>query len=425
MQSIIATGRKDADFDLFCRRTQMAETFANLPPEAMRTLFLTDFYPEFWKLAGVAQRKTKFAEDEKNTSRQILERARQEQNPVRQQYFALSLLIFGELREAQSLINQNLWSYQIRQDFEAFVNWRKVTDEFPPPQRRALIARNMQIAAFLQEKYSELIKKYSQAVINEETCPRVEDYKIWFCWLQGEETMPLSIRCSYNSRKQNAGHYKIVFIDEKNFSNYVDIAPHILDKFKAGKISRTHFSDILRVNLLERHGGLWLDGTIFVTEPLENHKDLLERVFFTTKGVRDKDIKDRWSSSPTFSRWSPATLGTTVHHNPLFAFTKEFFEEYLRDFDKFIDYILLDFMVDLAYENIPVVKKFIDDVPFNNSGFCFTWDYRNSPYVTHPFDKIFNDTFLYYLSWKDPIDMKTPGTVFRELQRRYAPETII
>ena len=142
-----------------------------------------------------------------------------------------------------------------------------------------------------EKKYSALIQKYSQAVIDEKTCPRVrqEDYQIYFCWLQGKENLPPIIRCCYNSLKRNAGSYKIVFIDEKNFSNYVDIAPHIMDKFRAGKITRTHFSDILRVNLLERHGGLWLDSTILVTEPLEKHKDFWQMNYFTKKICHDKN----------------------------------------------------------------------------------------------------------------------------------------
>ena len=96
LQALIATGRKDADFDLFCRKVQMAENFLNLPPEAMKQIYLADFYLEFWKLVGEAHRVTKFAEEEKNFSQQILERARQENNPVRRQYFILSLLLYAD-----------------------------------------------------------------------------------------------------------------------------------------------------------------------------------------------------------------------------------------------------------------------------------------------------------------------------------------
>lgn len=371
-------------------------------------------------MANEYQRVTKFAEEEKNISRQILEQAKRETNPFRRQYFALLLIVFGELQEAQRLMDYSLWSQQLRQDFDTFAKWLRVANTPLIPQLREAIARNEQIFYSMQEKYSALIKKYSQAVINEKTCPPVKDYQIYFCWLQGEENLPPIVRCCYNSLKQNAGRYKIVFIDEKNFSNYVDIAPHIIDKFRAGKISRTHLSDILRINLLERHGGLWLDATILVTEPLENHKELLERYYFSQKFFHECDIRNPYSQFISYGRWTTGIQGTTILRNPLFAFGKELFNICLRDFDSFIDYYLIDFIIALAYENIPVVKKEIDDVPINHINIYTAEEHLNEPYANYPFDKILKGTFLHRLSYKRQLDMTKPDTVFREIQRRYS-----
>ena len=420
LQALIAAAGKDSDFDLFRRRVQMAENFSRLPLDAMKTIYLTDFYTDFWRLAGEAHRRTKFAEEEKNISRQIVEQARAEKNPVRRQYFALALLAFGEFTEAQRLIDLNLCPFQLRQDLETFAKWTQILNTNLPPQIRAAIARNEKIFDFLQEKYSALIKKYSRAVINAETCPPVEDYQIYFCWLQGEENLPPIVRCCYNSLKQNAGHYKIVFVDEKNFSDYVDIAPHIMDKFRAGKISQAHFSDILRVNLLERYGGLWLDSTILVTEPLENHKDLLDRYFFTQRFHKEKSIRNKFSVHISFGRLAGFALGTSVIHNPLFVFVKELLNDYWLNFDKLIDYLLVDFAILLAYENIPAVTKIFDDLPINNEEIYFIQNHLNAPYAAYPFDKVLGDTFLHKLSWKIPLDMTRDDTVFREIQRRYS-----
>ena len=236
--------------------------------------------------------------------------------------------------------------------------------------------------------------------------------------------MPPIVRCCYNSLKQNAGHYKIVFIDEKNFSEYVDIEPHILDKFRAGKISRTHFSDILRVNLLERYGGLWLDATILVTEPLENHKNLLERYFFTQRFHKEKSIRNKFPDHITFGRWASHIQGTSVLHNPMFVFEKEFYNAYWHDFDRIVVYYLIDFMMALAYENIPAVTKIFDDLPINNTEVYFVSSHLNDSYAEYPFDKILQDNFLNKLGWRSSLDTTRDDTVFREIQRRYAPETI-
>ena len=424
LQGLIAAGRQDADFDLFCRRVYMTENFSSLKPNALNHLYLADFYTDFWKLAGDAHRTTKFADQEKNIAQQLLDRLNREQNPVRRQYLALALIIFDKLQEAQKFIDQRLWPPQLKADFATFIAWHNITHNPVLPKTRAKFLRNKQIFAFLQQKYSALIEKFSQATLDD--CPRVEqdDYQIYFCWLQGEAHLPPIIRCCYNSLKQNAGRYKIVFLDEKNFSQYVDIAPHIMDKFRAGKITRTHFSDILRINLLDQYGGLWLDSTILVTEPLENHRDFWQMPFFTQRFHKEKNIRSKFAQYITFGMWASFIQGTAIRHNPLFTFEKNFLNEYWRDFDELIDYFLIDFMMALAYENIAAVHEEMSAVPINHLGVNLIQSYLNDSYAACPFDKILAENFLHKLNWKKPLDLTRNDTVFREIQRRYAPETI-
>ena len=413
-----------SDKDLFRRRMEMADTLIKLPPEVMENIDLAEWYPDFWKVVGLHYHRTKFSAEEKDICRQILDVASREKNPIRRQYFALTFLLFGEFQEFSKLVNQSYWSAQLRKDFAAFVNWDALINSPLTAQARIIILHNRQISAFLQEKYSALIQKHSQAVINDKTCPRVppKKYRIYYCWLQGEENLPPIVRCCYNSLKQNAGRYKIVFIDEKNFSNYVDIAPHIIEKFRAGKISRTHFSDVLRVNLLERYGGFWLDATILVTEPLENHKDFWQADYFTQKFLHAVDYPNPYNKMlnwcVSYGRWTVGIQGSSILHNPLFAFERDFYNEYWRDFDAVIDYNLMDFMMDLAYKNIPAVKKEIDAVPINNTKFWTLYNHYGDAYEEFPYDKLLNGTFLSKLDWRFSSDVAV-GSVLEEIQRRY------
>ena len=425
LQFFVTTGRKDADFDLFCRRIQMAEILSCLPPETMANITFTDWYTDFWKLAGEYRRVTKFHEEERNILQQILAQAHKENNPVRRQYLALTLILFGEFQESQKLIEQKFWSPQLLNDFATFIKWNDLANNQLSFQAQEKIARNNQVLAFLQEKYSALIKKHSQAAINDKNCPRVspKDYRIYFCWFQGEENLPPLVRCCYNSLKKNAGRYKIVFIDEKDFSNYVDISPHIIDKFRAGKISRTHFSDVIRMNILEQHGGLWLDSTILVTEPLERYKKFWQMDYFTQKYYHDIDYFKPYNKlniyCVAYCRRATFIQSTAIRHNPLFVFAKEFFNEYFKEFDEMIDYVLMDFAIELAYNNIPSVKKELDAVPINNLDINTLVFHLNDSYAVFPFDKIFKDTFLFKLNWRIQLDAENE-TVFREIQRRYS-----
>ena len=108
LQELVGAGRRDADFDLFCRQLQMAEKISRLSPDEMPFLHLNEIYYEFWQLAREVNRVTKFSAEEKNISLQILQQALREENPVCRQYLALALIALGQLQTAQKLVRPNL-----------------------------------------------------------------------------------------------------------------------------------------------------------------------------------------------------------------------------------------------------------------------------------------------------------------------------
>ena len=323
-------------------------------------------------------------------------------------------------------MNKDLWSEDLREDFATYSSWNRILTGAPNPVEQAMIKRNKVINDFLRKKYADLIEKYSTMTFDEKTCPKIapEDYKIFYCWLQGEESLPPLARCCYNSWKMNAGNREIVFINEKNLSDYVDLPEHIMKKFRTGGITRAHFADILRVNLLERYGGLWLDATILVTEPLDNYKEFWELPYFTQTYTHEKSKYAGSRACASYSRWGSYAQGTNIRHNPLFTFVRDIYYEYWRDFDELIDYLLFDCMMNLAYDNIPFVKQEIDAVPINNTKVGVLASRLALPYNSLEFDNILKDNFLHKVSAKLNFDTQKEGTFFKEIQRRYAPETL-
>ena len=371
----------------------------------------------------------KLSEDEKNFCDKLLNDAKNFDAPARQIY-ALGLILFGKLKEAKTLFDTKIWSKRLHEDFATYEAWRKIIIGGSNLEGRARLLRDRQIKKFLIEKFSYVIERHAKSVINNKTCPKVapKDYQIFYGWLQGEENLPLLARCCYNSLKMNAAPYKITFIDEKNYSDYVDIPQYIFEKFKAGKMKPAHFTDIIRINLLERYGGLWLDATILLTEPLDKYKKFLRLPFFSQKFTHEKDndhpITKGFAAYSSYARWGGFVQGSSVIHNPLYAFMKDFYNEYWREFDEIIDYVLMDFMIDIAYDNIPAVKREIDEVPINNENIWTLSYYLNTPYKNFQYDKILHGNFLNKFSSRKELDLETEGTVLREIQKRYAPETL-
>lgn len=105
-------------------------------------------------------------------------------------------------------------------------------------------------------------------------CRIDEPHKIvWVCWFQGINNAPNIVKTCFQSVEGIEGK-EVILVTEKNFQEYTEFPQHILEKWKKGLITPTHFSDLLRVELLTRHGGIWLDATIYLTcESLPSYID--------------------------------------------------------------------------------------------------------------------------------------------------------
>ena len=63
----------------------------------------------------------------------------------------------------------------------------------------------------------------------------------------------------------NRRDYTVIRLDNKNLCEYVSFPEFVTEKLKNGNMSYTHFSDLLRLGLLNLYGGVWLDATILAS----------------------------------------------------------------------------------------------------------------------------------------------------------------
>ncbi|MEV4636226.1 capsular polysaccharide synthesis protein [Actinoplanes sp. NPDC049548] len=96
------------------------------------------------------------------------------------------------------------------------------------------------------------------------------DQPIFIYWGQGFEFAPPVVRACLAALKANNPGSRVHELTDDNLSSYVEV-PEDLSAALNG--NRTHFSDLLRLLLLEKFGGIWVDGTCYVTEPLRPHVD--------------------------------------------------------------------------------------------------------------------------------------------------------
>jgi len=90
---------------------------------------------------------------------------------------------------------------------------------------------------------------------------------IWMMWMQGLEGAPYLVRRCYDSWRHHNPSWRVIFLDETNLHEYVDVAA-VLASDNAIEVQAR--SDIIRVNLLAEHGGVWVDATCFCCRPLDS-----------------------------------------------------------------------------------------------------------------------------------------------------------
>ncbi|GIE27531.1 hypothetical protein Ait01nite_005760 [Actinoplanes italicus] len=96
------------------------------------------------------------------------------------------------------------------------------------------------------------------------------DQPIFVYWAQGFDSAPPVVRACLAALKANNPDSRVHELSLDGIGDYVDV-PEDLVASLAG--DHYHFSDLLRMLLLEKFGGVWLDATCLVTEPLRPHVD--------------------------------------------------------------------------------------------------------------------------------------------------------
>jgi len=88
---------------------------------------------------------------------------------------------------------------------------------------------------------------------------------IWTLWLQGADRLPrLQARCIASWREKNPG-WQVVILDRNTVRDWIDID---VDHLVALGATPQALSDIIRIRLLNHHGGVWVDATCLCLVPL-------------------------------------------------------------------------------------------------------------------------------------------------------------
>ena len=193
--------------------------------------------------------------------------------------------------------------------------------------------------------YHKLRKRYKKALDefdnNYQELQQTHSKKVWVCWMQGMENAPELVQRCFRSLEDNLKDREIVLITSSNLEQYTDFPKYILEKYKKGLITHTHFSDLLRVELLCRYGGTWIDATVFCSGG-DIPSYMLDSELFMFQNL--KPGAD--GSVLNISSW----FMTSCANNKIMLAVRALLWEYWKKEDRLIDYFLVHHFIMMAQE---------------------------------------------------------------------------
>ena len=222
---------------------------------------------------------------------------------------------------------------------------------------------------------------------------KIEKYRIWVLWWQGEDQMPSLVRSTYNSICKSTDK-EVVLITQKNWKNYIKPEQWIEEKVNKRIIKLPALSDYIRASLLYQYGGLWIDSTMLITKDIPAF--IYECDFFSIH-----DCYPQTNKYVAKGRWNVQVLGSNKCHLDIFKYMLHIFTEYWKENNYIMDYLLVDYAIDYAYSHNNKVKQLVDKLPVTNKNMHVLRAIINKPFEQNYWDELNNDSWMFKLTYKD------------------------
>ena len=219
------------------------------------------------------------------------------------------------------------------------------------------LAMNNKVHKYIKKKFKNKNidgTRYSSSA-SEAISESEDELIIWFMWLQGLSVAPELVKVNLTRLEKIFGKNSIQIITNENLNEFIELPDFILAKKAKGIISPTHFSDIVRIQLLVTYGGIWVDSTVFFNEKLP--ENIINQEFFVPQTLKP----GRDGMSIPISNW----LIISRRNNAIAVRTRDLLFNYWENYNILIDYFIFHHLLMIAMEELPNESNKI--LPFDNS----------------------------------------------------------
>lgn len=232
----------------------------------------------------------------------------------------------------------------------------------------AIMGRSMKtVYPKITQRVDEILKRRlstdngisSEELPTSSTLPRRErDFEgvpIWFCWLQGMDQAPELVHACLKSL-HSLPDSQVVVIDRDNYKDYIEFPDYILEKYHKGWIPPALMSDILRLSLLSRYGGIWIDSTVLCTYSgvhSEFWKCIKDSEFYVYRYIKNGRVTG-------LSNWFIAAKPNNIIVNEVL----QLLYAYWKDFDCVVEYYMMHLFISWSAKKHP---EYFSMMPKGNS----------------------------------------------------------
>lgn len=239
----------------------------------------------------------------------------------------------------------------------------------------------------IEDKVMEIV---GPVEVSDEDLKETGKPKIWMVWFSGEENLPPLQKMCVESVRRNANGHEVVMISLQNYKKYIDIPEKILELYHKGIMNPANLADVIRIRLLSKYGGFWIDSTVYVTEPITD--DIFNAKLFSMK------MQKEWFYVSE-CRWA----GFCFYMNKSSLLPHLVDKMLMRYWERetwIIDYFLFDYLIDIAIKKYPTVKQEIESIPFNNPNLNKLCPKLCDKFNEEEFEALKSRTSFFKLSWK-------------------------
>lgn len=268
-------------------------------------------------------------------------------------------------------------------------------------RKKHLLKKHDIMIRYYEKTFGDFLETYDYNHGNQELPKSEYADCIWICWWQGLNQAPDLVKVCVNSIKRNAGNHRVIVLTEDNYKQYVDIPAWVEEKKNKGIITRTNYSDLLRLSLLAKHGGMWIDSTFFCTQPV-----LDDYFHYPLWSIKRPDYFHASIASGYFAGYS---LACNEQNRFVFMTIRDFFLNYWKHNDTMVDYLMVDYMIVLAQKYDNRIAKEFQKIQQNNPECDELYKIMGQPYDDAIWNKMKVDTALFKLSWKYQYPLEKDG----------------